>query len=106
MDMDWIPVKTEAGVMEIATRAGGLPPRLRTVLILANGRRNAAALAEAAVGFGDIPAALYTLLEKGLIAASGTHPVRVPEPASRAAERVSSETARIVEEVLIMACRV
>ena len=45
MQKDWIPGKTEAGVEEIATRARRLPPRLRTLLILVDGRRGGRELA-------------------------------------------------------------
>ena len=40
MGNDWILAKTVAGVEEIATRTRRVPPRLRTMLILVDGRRS------------------------------------------------------------------
>ena len=61
MGNDWVLAKTAAGVEEIAIRSRRIPARLRTVLILVDGRRSIAALAESATAFGDIHAALETL---------------------------------------------
>ena len=86
MQKDWIPGKTEAGVEEIATRARRLPPRLRTLLILVDGRRGGRELAglveDIAVG-----EALAELAGLGLITPMPSlplHPPKVVEPASRA----------------------
>ncbi|MCK6396206.1 hypothetical protein [Zoogloea sp.] len=86
MQKDWIPGKTAAGVEEIATRGRRLPPRLRTLLILVDGRRTLGQLAELvadpAVGEG-----LVELLERGLITPRPVpppHPPHASEPASRA----------------------
>ncbi len=86
MDSNWMPGKTAAGGEEIATRAGRLPPRLRTLLILVDGRRTLRQLgelvADPAVGEG-----LTELLARGLITprpVPAPHPPHAGEPASRA----------------------
>ena len=67
MGNDWVLAKTTAGVEEIAIRSRRIPARLRTVLILVDGRRSIAALAESATAFGDIHAALEALHDQGLV---------------------------------------
>lgn len=64
MGNDWILAKTVAGVEEIATRTRRVPPRLRTMLILVDGRRSVAELIDAAAGLGDVRQALETLTTK------------------------------------------
>ena len=67
MELMDIPVKTAAGHEEIARRDRRLPTRLRTLLILADGRRSVQALAEATVGFGPVDEPLRHLVTLGLI---------------------------------------
>lgn len=95
MDMDWIPGKTAAGVEEIATRARRLPPRLRTLLILVDGRRSVRHLADtvAAPAVGE---ALAELAGLGLITAAKPPPLAhpsAPEPASRASVAPAARSA-------------
>lgn len=61
-----ILAKTEAGQQEIATRALGLNPLLRRLLILVDGKRNATELAPMVSG-QDVAELLGQLLEKGCI---------------------------------------
>jgi hypothetical protein len=84
MEMDWIPAKTAAGVDEIATRAAHLPPRLRTLLILVDGRRSVHALTVATAGFGNAEEALGALHERALIAWAGARSGHVADMSSRA----------------------
>ena len=86
MQNEWIPGKTAAGVEEIATRARRLPPRLRTLLILVDGRRGGRQLAEL-VGDISVGEALAELARRGLVTpmpSAPHHPPNVLEPASRA----------------------
>ncbi len=86
MDNDWILAKTPAGVEEIATRGRRVPTRLRTVLILVDGRRSVRHLSESAAALGNIREALAELRHLGLVAPieAAAHAPRVAEPASRA----------------------
>ncbi|MBL8451520.1 MAG: hypothetical protein JNK97_02130 [Zoogloea sp.] len=86
MQKDWIPGKTAAGVEEIATRARRLPPRLRTLLILVDGRRGGRELAGLVEDI-SVGEALAELAGQGLITPMPPpppHPPKVVEPASRA----------------------
>lgn len=90
MELSDIPVKTAAGHEEIARRDRRLPTRLRTLLILADGKRSVQALADATVGFGPVDEPLAHLVTLGLIEpmrkAAPPDPSSAPAlPASRAA---------------------
>ena len=84
MGNDWILAKTAVGVDEIATRSRRIPPRLRTVLILVDGRQSVQTLAESAAALGDIRQALAELHEQGLVVLVN-HGAHGAEAASRAA---------------------
>ncbi len=76
--------KTAKGQTEIETRVDRLPPRLRTALILVDGRRDNRALA--ALCPGDAEQTLATLLEGGYVEpVGGTPAMPVPVPAAAAA---------------------
>lgn len=92
--------KTEKGVREIQTRALGLPPRLRTLLIMADGRHTVAQLQQSAAQVGAPADSLQTLLQQELVALRAlerprpAEPPRPPEPvAPRAAAPVTVATA-------------
>lgn len=82
MGNDWILAKTVAGVEEIATRARRVAPRLRTVLILVDGRRCVAELADAAAGLGDVRQALAKLHDEGFVIRVGLAPAAIASRAS------------------------
>jgi len=84
MGNDWILAKTVAGVEEIATRTRRVPPRLRTMLILVDGRRSVAELIDAAAGLGDVRQALETLHDEGFVIRVGG-----PRPVAAVASRAS-----------------
>lgn len=88
MDADCVWIKTAAGVDEIAGSRRSLPPRLRTVLILINGRRSVRHLRETAGTLADMSASITELRGLGLIAPldAPPHPVSRVEPASRASQ--------------------
>ncbi|MDD3354623.1 hypothetical protein [Zoogloea sp.] len=83
MQKDWIPAKTPAGVEEIEGRSRRLPLRLRTVLILADGRRSVDQLC---TELGVAVESIQTLHDMGLVAPRyALHPAgRSREAASRA----------------------
>jgi hypothetical protein len=62
--------KSAKGVAEIETRAHRLPPRLRSALIIIDGRRSASELKKLILAQAD--ETLATLLEQGFIEAAGT----------------------------------
>lgn len=82
MEDDWILAKTVAGVEEIAGRARRIPPRLRTLLILVDGRRTAAELIHTAAALGDARAGLARLHQQGLVALAENTPTTPPRSAA------------------------
>lgn len=86
MGNDWILAKTVAGVEEIATRTRRVPPRLRTMLILVDGRRSVAELIDAAAGLGDVRQALETLHDEGFVIRVGG-----PRPVAAVVSRASAQ---------------
>ena len=82
--------KTDKGQAEIETRAHRLPPRLRSALILVDGRRSSAELRTMVLQQPD--ETLAALLEQGFIAAVAEAPPPAPTP-SRVAERAIDRAA-------------
>lgn len=74
--------KTQKGVAEIETRANRLPPRLRTGLIMVDGRRTDTELYALIGSSGD--EVLTTLLNDGYIEVIETVTVRTPPPPAAA----------------------
>jgi hypothetical protein len=77
--------KTGKGREEIATRGHHLAPRLRTLLLLVDGKRDTDELMAKVGGLGLDQKALVDLLEAGFIEVGGTaasmaHPVDAPAP--------------------------
>lgn len=78
MTLDEVPVKTGAGVAELAHRTRGLSQRHRTVLLLVDGRRNVGQILGLAQAAGAAPAVFDELVALELIAApsdDGSDPV-------------------------------
>lgn len=90
--------KTAKGLAEIDTRVHRLPPRMRSALILADGRRS---LTELAALIGDsAPALLDQLLAGGFIepvtaASSATSPAAAAAPQARASAAAAPEPAAV-----------
>jgi len=59
--------KTEQGEREIGTRVLNLPVKLRSLLIAVDGMKSGDELAKAFSAFGDVPAMLAELEQKGCI---------------------------------------
>jgi hypothetical protein len=67
-DMDTLaPVRTEAGAQELRVRALGLAQKVRTVLLLVDGKRTVAEVRKLMLGAGVAPENLQQLLDMGLI---------------------------------------
>lgn len=81
--MDDIYRKTDKGHEEIAKRAYRLPARVRSMLILVDGRRSTAQLLDQGRHFGDAEQFLRDLIEGGFIEPAGGLPHGEPhgEPA-------------------------
>ncbi len=75
--------KTAKGLAEIETRAHRLPPRLRSALIVVDGKRDEEALSRLVLQ--DPALTLQTLLEGGFIEVCNTSPPAPPQPAPAAA---------------------
>jgi len=89
--------KSDKGREEIATRAHHLAPRLRTLLVLIDGRHNVADLLAKVAGLGLNEQNLAELLEGGFIrdiAAAAATPA--PAPASAAVAPASAPAAEAV----------
>jgi hypothetical protein len=90
MDLQSAYRKTPKGEQEIATRASGLSARVRSVLIMVDGRVSGADLLKRATALGDGNALVGTLVDGGFIEpASG--PVGTPAAMSPAASSNSTE---------------
>ncbi|MGN6388153.1 MAG: hypothetical protein ACTHL1_01455 [Burkholderiaceae bacterium] len=90
---DMIYDKTAAGRDEISTRQNGLLPRLRTLLLLVDGKTNAEALLKKVAGLGLGETHLEELRQQGFIAAKPEEPAAapdVPTPASAPAPLVGA----------------
>jgi len=87
----WTPVKTAEGRAEISRRSRALNQRLRTVLLLIDGRRTISQIRTVAVQVGAPETCLDDLLDMGLVA--------LPEPAAAAA----TVTAAVVEPSPVVA---
>jgi hypothetical protein len=67
VDETLVLAKTEKGIEALQNRDRDLPQRLRTVLVLVDGRQAVGALVARFGALSDIQAALQELLERGLI---------------------------------------
>ncbi len=77
--------KTETGRDEIATRAKHLPPRLRTLLLLVDGKRDTVELMVKVAGLGLDEKSLVELLEGGFIQVAGGAPAKDEAPMAHVA---------------------
>jgi len=91
MAPDSILQKTELGRQEIATRQLRLDPRSRAVLVVIDGRRTLADLAESLASMGDVAAIVEKLAGLGLVADSrpGAAAARPASPAIAPAPQLS-----------------
>ena len=67
LPLDWVLEKTPKGRDELATRAGGLQPGQRNLLIMADGRRPVAELLKAGADPERCRLALEALIEDGFL---------------------------------------
>lgn len=73
--------KTDKGRDEIATRKNQLAARLRTLLLMVDGQKNAATLLQSTAGLGVSENCLGTLLTEGYIVRTGPEePAEVAAP--------------------------
>ncbi len=91
--MNSIFAKTTAGTDEVRARLLGLPQRLRTVLIMADGSHSGVQLNEAAAQLGAPADAVQILFDMGLIAPSGAPQVRRGAAAPPAASAKAAKEA-------------
>jgi hypothetical protein len=85
------PVRTEAGAQELRARALGLPQKVRTVLLLVDGKRSVADVRKLMQGAGVAPESLQQLIDLNLIDLPGAPGAGAP--ASAAAAAVSAPVA-------------
>jgi len=68
LDSGAVFAKTDKGREEISQRSHGLPPRLRTLLVMIDGQTTAAEHSEKCKGLGDVGGMLVVLSTQGFIA--------------------------------------
>jgi pyruvate/2-oxoglutarate dehydrogenase complex dihydrolipoamide acyltransferase (E2) component len=73
--------KTDAGLQEIQSRSLGLPPLVRRILVLVDGKKSGSELAAFLAGNGDIEEVLTHLLAQGCVEAQARKPAAAPAPA-------------------------
>jgi len=108
--MNRILDKTDKGRDEIATRKHGLPPRMRTLLVLIDGKHTEEALLKQVAGIGMSEQNVNELIEAGFVAArevpaapaspAAKQPAPPPVPA-RAAVPQDAMAAAIVDGILL-----
>ena len=86
--------KTARGQAEIANRALGMPQRLRTALILVDGRSNWATLSKAWAQLGDVSLILEQFIAEELIEAANTSRKAYSAPKSLERELGSADVLR------------
>ena len=84
MDRNAILVKTGKGAEEVKSRTYGLAARLRSVLIMVDGKSTAAALLTRFGAIPDIENTLQMLLDQGYLEARAPAPPPMPAPAAAA----------------------
>ena len=89
----WSPVKTPEGRAEITRRSRALNQRLRTVLLLIDGRRTISQIRTVAVQVGAPDTCLDDLLDMGLVAL----PTPLQQPAPTVASMPASPPEAVVE---------
>ncbi|MDB5803623.1 MAG: hypothetical protein JWN73_945 [Betaproteobacteria bacterium] len=84
-------VKTAKGIAEVSSADHLLGPRLRTILLMVDGKLTFAELAARAATFGNAPAIVAHLLSEGFIEPQGTA-AREPQPRTIHLQPSSLET--------------
>ena len=82
MDSSTVYIKTAKGAEEIASRSHGLSSRVRAMLIIVDGRRNATVLLAQNPERGEAESHLAVLLDGGFIAAVNQPAAAEPPPAA------------------------
>jgi hypothetical protein len=84
---DTLMVKTAKGSAEMGTREHRLGPRLRTILIMVDGKLTLAEITSRAGALGNAEAIVGHLLDQGFIQALGANTVPAPPPVAQTAGR-------------------
>ena len=88
MDLASVLTKTPKGVEEIDTRKYKLEPRLRSILIMVNGKLTGGELAQKLAQLGDVPAMLEQLLLQGFVQGAGDSAGRLKEAKAQLARAI------------------
>jgi len=100
MDELTVLMKTEAGSEEMRNRTYGLSQKVRSLLIMIDGKKPVGAYIEIAGGLGDVPAMLYELETLGLIEKRAVAPIIAPAE-KNPAQNDGDEKAKKAEDVII-----
>jgi hypothetical protein len=68
VDQQAVALKTDKGLDEVRTRAAGLPQKLRTLLIMVDGKTTVGELLAKFPGVAEVGANLQVLVDQGLVA--------------------------------------
>lgn len=99
--------KTPKGSEAIANRQSGLPPKLRSLLIMVDGKRSVADLAALATVVGDCEQLLSQLQQEGFVEAANPAPAAGAAPAAApAADMAPTAPAPLISASLPEAKRV
>lgn len=77
MELDAVLFKTDKGLEEVRNRSLGLSPRLRSLLVMVDGRLRVTDLIERARSLGGSPELVEQLVTQGLVAGPNGHAVAV-----------------------------
>jgi hypothetical protein len=100
MDSTIVLRKTDKGITELKTREYKLPPTLRMVLILADGRTDIAGLHRKAKSLKEMDEYIGTLLKEGFISAGSEDDITAFEDTHIGATRAKWEIVEMAGEVL------
>jgi hypothetical protein len=75
MDRTMVLAKTDKGIEELRDRMHGLPQRLRSVLVVVDGRQSVGALLDRFGEVSGVPVTLARLLDQGFVAVSSSEAV-------------------------------
>ena len=94
MDASAVLAKTAKGVEELASRAHGLPQRLRSLLIMVDGNSTAGDLVAKFSGIAGVETSLEALVEQGFVEIRGT---RAAAPAAAPAGAAAPSAPAVTE---------
>lgn len=101
MDLQAVYIKTAKGQQEVATRAFQLPSRVRSLLVMVDGKANAEQLVANTATLGDSSAFFAQLIEGGFIETVASAAVPLPTPKVKTPPKeLVRKVSRLVTDIL------